>query len=299
MQRTATFLIAFCISSVAAPAVAQEAVPLDAFYQRTAEDLRSGLPIVVVANYGMWQHRPDEPEKNLNWGVYYGHATMMKRARKDGHIRKNYRYHDYRLVFQREQKVDPIRTLIFETEVKPNARWKEHGVTEPIRAYLVMHAWQDQQEAALAALSNIRQSSGEKVTLDNGVELHTGAAQAAGYFGHNFFYDYEGFSWDGFSAVQGAPTRPKGAFAVGCKTGRVPGFNDWIGENVHVLLFSRTLMASEGYSTLALMNGILSHYDGKELVQHADATYQYFQKLGDPDRRVGSPFVSHDYRLFD
>jgi len=296
-MRAYFLLVITAVSASAVPVAAQEPVPLDAFYQRTAEDLRGGKPVVVVANYGMWHHKADQPEKNLNWGVYYGHSTMMRRARKDGHIRKNYVHHDYRLVFERTQEVDPIRTLVFATEVRPNARWKALGVEEPIRAYLVMHAWQSQEDAAVDALRNIRKDAGEVLTMDDGPRLDTGAAQAAGYFGHNFFYDYENFAWGGFSEVDGMPARPKGAFAVGCKTARVPGFPDWIGPNVHVLLFSRTLMASEGYSTLALMDGILRQLNGRELVDHADATYQYFQKLGDPERRVGRPFVSHDYRL--
>jgi hypothetical protein len=272
---------------------------LASFYDRTAEDLRAGKPLVITAHYGMWHVRADQPERNLNWGVYYGHARMMKRAASDAHIRKNYRHTDWKLVFERQGREDPIRTLVFTVTVTPNETWRTLGVAEPFPVYLVMHAYADQEAAALAATSNLRQDEGEAITLDDGTRLDTGAAQATGYFGHNFFYDYADFEWDGFDEVKGAPGRPKGVFAVGCKTGRVPGFDAWYGENVNVLLYSRTLMASEGYSTLALADGLIRHLDGAALADHANDTYRYFQKLSKPDRRVGKPFVSHADGLFD
>lgn len=88
-------------------------------------------------------------------------------------------------------------------------------------------------------------------------------------------------------------------FAVGCKTGTVPGFSKLLTRNAVAVLFSRSLMATEGYSTLALANGLTRALDSKEMVGLADRTYRYFQKLAKPDRRVGSAFVSHGYRLFE
>lgn len=297
MRRTIPlfFLLVLCI---AAPALAQQKPrSLDDFYGRVAEDLRADKPLVIVAHYGMWHVRADEPERNLNWGVYYGHATMLKRARKDRHIARNFTYHDWRLVFERQQDEDPLRTLVFAQTIKPNAQWRAAGVEAPFKVYLVMVAHKNQEGAALAATRTFRQGRGELLTLDDGTQLDTGDAAAAGYFGHNFFYDYEDFRWSGLEDVSGAPAREVGIFAVGCKTARVPGFDAWMAENTTVLLFSRSLMASEGYSTLALADGILRHLDGRAFVDHADRTYQYFQKLGKPERRVGKPFVSESYRL--
>lgn len=292
-------MVAMVPASVAAQEDWRTERSLAPFYQRTAQDLRAGEPLVITAHYGMWHVRADQPERNLNWGVYYGHATMMKRASTDGHVAREYRHTSWTLVFDRSAEEDPIRTLVFKVTAKPNATWRAAGVDEPFTAYLVMHAYADQQDAALAATANIRQDEGETITLDDGVTIDTGAAQATGYFGHNFFYDYPDFEWDGFDGVSGTPARPKGVFAVGCKTGRVPGFDAWYGPNVNVLLYSRTLMASEGYSTLALADGLIRHMDGERLVDHANDTYRYFQTLGKPERRVGKPFVSQAKGLFE
>jgi hypothetical protein len=288
------FVVVFVLLCVPFVASAQG---LDPFYARVAEDLSAGKPLVIVAHYGMWQVRADNPERNLNWGVYYGHATMMRRASRDTHIAKNYVFHDWKLIFEREGTLDPLRTLVFSQTVKPNKYWRAAGVTQPFTVFLVMYAHKNQEGAALAATKLMRQSLGESLTLDDGATLDTSAAQATGYFGHNFFYDYEDFRWDGLSKVSGEPSRTVGIFSVGCNTARVPGFDAWYGPNTAVLLYSKSLMASEGYSTLALMDGVLRHLSNRELVELGDRTYKYFQKLGKPDRRVGSPFVAQDHKL--
>ena len=36
----------------------------------------------------------------------------------------------------------------------------------------------------------------------------------------------------------------------------------------------------------------------KEMVQFADRTYAYFQKLARPNRKVGRPFVSHNFLMY-
>lgn len=284
---------------VATPAGAGQPQTLDALHDRIAADLKAGQPLIIAAYYGLWFTRNDDPERNLNWGTYYGHMRMMRRVQRDRHVRKNYRYAKWREVLAESQGEDPLRTLVFAQTVRPNRRWRRAGVTEPFQVYLVMQAFQSREEAARRMARNLRQDAGRALTLADGTTLDVGAAQATGYFGHNLFYDHAGFRWDGFDRVVGTPERPKGVFAVACKTGRVPGFNDLIGENVRVLLYSRTLMAAEGYSTLSLAEGLIGRMTSKEFVRHANATYAYFQKLGKPERRVGRPFVSHGYKLFE
>ena len=192
---------------------------------------------------------------------------------------------------------DPLRTLVFHQRVRPNARWRKHGVTAPFDAYLVMEAYANREDAARAMTRNLRRAEGRELTLADGTRVDVGAAQAAGYVGHNLFYDYPGFRWDGLSSIAGTPERAKGLFAVGCNTGRVPGFPELVDENVYALLMSRSLMAAEGYSTLAVTDALLRHATSKEAVRLGNETYRYFQTLGKP-RRVGRPFVSHGHGLY-
>lgn len=287
---------------VAAPAAASDwrhPMPLDPLYARIAADLRAGKPLIFAHFYGMWFTHADDPDHNLNWGMRWGHATMLRKARADRqHIKRHYRYRDWRPVLAHRADADPMRTQVYRQTVRPNARWRAAGVTRPFSVYLVMQAWSSQADAAKAMTRVLRRAEGPALTLDDGSVIDVGQAQVTAYFGHNMFYDYEGFQWDGLDRITGAPARPVGVAAVGCKTGRVPGFDRLVDKNVNVLLYSRTLMASEGYSTLALTDGVLRHLDSRDLVRLANRTYAFFQKLGKPGRRVGKPFVGHDAGLY-
>lgn len=270
---------------------------LDGLYDRVAADLKAGRPLVVAGYYGLWFTHNDAPEKNLNWGTWFGNARMLKRARKDRHVRGQYRYPDWRLVHEAAAARDPLRTLVFHQRVRPNARWRKAGVAAPFDAYLVMEAYASREDAARAMTRNLRRDEGRVLTLTSGARLDVGAAQAAGYVGHNLFYDYPGFRWGGLSAIHGTPDRAKGLFAVGCNTGRVPGFPELVGENVYALLMSRSLMAAEGYSTLAVADALLRRATSREAARLGNDTYRYFQTLAKP-RRVGRPFVSHGHGLY-
>lgn len=273
-------------------------MPLDPLYARIAADLRDGKPLIFAHYYGMWSTRPDQPERNLNWGMRWGHATMLKKARRDRHVRTQYRYRDWRPVLRASADADPIRTHVYRQVVKPNARWRALGVDRPFEVFLVMQAFASQERAAQAMTTVLRQARDRVLTLDDGRALDVGAAQVTAYFGHNFFYDYKDFQWDGLDRIKGHPARPVGVAAIGCNTGRVPGFKRLIEKNVMVLLYSRSLMASEGYSTLALTDGVLRQLSSRSLVRLGDSTYRYFQQLGQPGRRVGRPFVGHDHLLY-
>lgn len=288
--RTALPLLALLLATPAAARAAPDG--LEPMYERIAADLKAGRPLIIAAYYGMWFTHDDDPDRNLNWGTYYGNARMMQRARTDPHVRKLYRFRGWRPVFEAESEADPLRTLVFHQRVRPNARWRARGVAAPFDAYLVMQAFQRREAAALRAARTLRQAQDRVLALPDGVHLDVGAAQVAGYVGHNLFYDYPDFDWDGFDGVGGAPDRPVGAFAIGCKTGRVPGFDALLGPGVHAVLFSKTLMAAEGYSTLALVDAVLGHLNARETVRLGNDTYRYFQKLGKPERRVGRPFVA-------
>ena len=104
--RAAPIALFSALVAIAAAPLASAAEPstrtLESLYARIGEDVRAGRPLIIHAYYGMWQARADEPDRNLNWGVYYGHKTMLERARRDSHIKKLYRYRDWRLVHEQE-----------------------------------------------------------------------------------------------------------------------------------------------------------------------------------------------------
>ena len=283
---------------------------LDPLYTRIAQDLQAGRPLIVSAYYGMWHVRAKKPERNLNWGGRYGHAVMMKKSKKNKHVKKLYRYVNWKLVYEAQStemsKQNTLRTLVFTQKIRVPKAWRKYftrsnnqkKIPRTMKVFLVMYAYESQEQAALDMVVNLRQNQDQIITFDDHTKIDVGQSQITGYFGHNFFYDYEQFEWDGFQQITGSVTQAKGVFAVGCKTARVPGFHTLITPNVHALLFSRTLMASEGYSTLALVDGILRAYSSEQLAKFANKTYKYFQKLERPHRKVGRPFVSHRYKMY-
>lgn len=271
---------------------------LDPLYARIGRDLTQGKPLIITGFYGMWFDFEDEPERNLNWGTYYGHARMLKRVHRDKHVKANYAYAKWRLVLESQSAESPLRTLVFHQGITPNRRWRAAGVEEPFDVFLVMLAYEGREEAGLALTRALRGQGAPVLELEDGTSLDLSESQTLAYFGHNFFYDYDDFAWGGLDSVLGESIEPTGVAAVGCKTGRVPGFPQLLGHNVMALLFSRSLMASEGYSTLALADGLLRQMTSRELVKHANDTYHYFHTISDPDKRVGRPFIGHDTGLF-
>ena len=277
----------------------QRPVSLDGLYLSISDDLSEGKPLIVAAYYGMWYTRQDNPERNLNWGMRDSHYTMLKKARRDKNIRKMYRHRDWREVYFDKREGDPMRTAVFKQVVKPNGRWRELGVEEPIIIYLVMFAYQERQHAGLAMGRNLFSSEAPLIQLDDGSFLDVAATQVVGYMGHNFFYDFDDFSFPELTDLARPLARPKGLFAIGCKTGEVPGFTRLIRTNVHVVLFTHDFMAVEGHATLALADGLVRMMPGKRIARLANRAYAHFQKLYKPDSRPGTHYWSHDFGLFD
>jgi len=273
---------------------------LDPFYARVAEDLRAGRPLVVAAFCGLWFVHEDDPERNLNWGTREAHWRLLERAtRGRAPLGKRFRLTRWIRVYSASAAADPVRVAVYRAEATPDRRWRALGVERPFPVYLALLAYAEREQAGVAAVRALRLEEGPKLALEDGVTLDLGRdAQAVGYLGHNFFYDYPDFAYDGLAAVRGTPPRPKGFFAIACNTGLVPGFPQVVGPNVHVLLMTRSFMAVPGWPTLALVDGLSRAFASRELVDHADEAYRFYHHLYDPDERVGRPFVSHDHRLY-
>ena len=285
-------------------AVARRPGPIEPLYTSIAADLQAGKPLLVAGYFGLSDPHLDDPEKNPCWGTYYGNARFMKRASGDVHAKKLFEFPGWTLLLEEENPADPVRTLVFHQRISPSKAWKAAGVEEPFDAYLVMQAFESRELAATHMAQALRASRGATVALaglegSEPVRLNLGEAQVVGYIGHNFFFDYEDFYWDGFEPIKERPSRPKGLFVISCMSGRVPGFLTLLGHNVHVLLLSRYFISAEGYSLLSVVDGVLQRANSRQLVDLADHTYQYFHTLHHPEKKIYWPFLGQDFRLYE
>lgn len=272
---------------------------MDGLYERIAEDLKAGKPLIVTSYVGMWYKRDGDPERNLNWGSRDGHYTMLKRARKHGHTRESYRHHKWEQVLFEKHEEDPLRIAVFHHNVTPRKAWQELGVTEPFDMYLVMFAYQIREQAGLDMGRNLFAGKAQTLTLDDGTDLDLSQSQVMGYMGHNFFYDFEDFEYEPLTSLRKPLERATGLFAIGCKTGEVPGFLNLLDKNVHVVLFTHDFMAVEGHATLSLLEGLARKFSGKQIARLANRTYRSFRRLYDPESTPGRHYWSHDWGLFD
>jgi len=268
---------------------------MDGLYVRIAEDLAEGKPLIVTSYYGMWFTRQGNPERNLNWGTRDGHYTMLSNAGRSRQIKKAYRHSAWSKVHYEKAGDNPIRVAVFKQLVRPERKWKELGVEKPFAAYLIMLAYDEHEHAGLDMARNLFDGSGIVVELEDGTALDTAESQVVGYMGHNFFYHHEDYYFPDIQSLRKAIPRPRGIFAIGCKTGELPGFKDLPDKNVHVVLLTHDFMAVEGHATLSIMDGLAGMLSGKEIARLADRTYRSFRKLHDPDATPGRHYWSHEH----
>jgi hypothetical protein len=275
---------------------AREPQEIDALYTRIAEDLRAGRPLLIVSYVGLISEFNDQPERNASWGSYYGNATYFKRSHRDKHTPKLFTHPRWTQRYETEADQDPVRSLVFHHRSSPNEAWKAYGVQDDFDIYLVLLAYRESERAGLELAANLRLDDAPVLSLDDGTALDLSQAQAMGYEGHNYFYDW-GFDWDGFETAPGRVLRPKGLFSISCRTAREPGWFELVRHNVSVLLFAADFVSAEGYTMLAVVDGLATHASSAEVAGLANDAYAYYHSLNHPEWKRHNPWVSQNSRL--
>lgn len=266
---------------------------LDGLYERIAEDLVAGKPLVVATYCGQWD-ATKAPEDDIHWGTRFGPWRMFSRALYDEDVQKQFTHWSWEEVHWEEKSRDPVRTAVFRLEVEPNDHWNALGVGRTFEVYHVMLLFQDRHAAAVEAAGVLRDEETRTVLLTDGGSLEMANAQIVGYNGHNFYYDGP---FEGLHQLHATPVRAKGGFVIGCKTAE--HFHEsMVDTNIHGTLFTTSFMAPEGYNLLALIDGIVQAKDGRTICEACNDAYRHFQVLGG-QTRPGPLFVNQAYRLFD
>lgn len=266
---------------------------LGGLYQVLAKDIKEGKSIVFTTYLGLWSDG-EPPEKNLYWGKKEGHFSMFERAKKDPHIIKNFKNHNWERVYYKKSENDPLRTVVYNMKVEPNNFWKNLGVKDRFDILQVYLVYDDIRKAGRDMTLHLKQDKAKTIKI-NEKEINLGKdSRIIGYTGHNFYYDGD---FPELHQINGVPKDTKAVYSIGCKTASFFNYV-WIDKNIYGLLFTTSLMAPEGYNLLSLINSIAQGHDGKEILTHADESYRYFQVLGG-QRKPGKLFVNHSHGLFD
>ena len=267
------------------------------FYDQMAEKIIAREPLIFAVYAGLWNDGKP-PESNYHWGSKYGIYSMFDRAGNDPHIRQNYTHHQWTKIKFQKQANDPVRLAVFENEIQPNDFWKAKGVYSPFKIYVAFMAYTDLQDAGSDLVQNLEKSQAPIFTLDNGIKLDLGGAVAAGYNGHNYYYDISRRmrSLGMVPKVKKMPAETKGVFVICCHS-KNEYRQDFVDENLYALAFTTSRMAPEGYNLLALFDGIAQGLDGGQLKDKMDKGYRLFQVMGGQST-PGPLFVNHEVGLF-
>lgn len=266
---------------------------LDGLYKSLAKDIKKGKPIIFTTYLGLWVDG-ESPEKNLYWGKKEGHFRMFERAKKDSHIIKNFKNHNWNRIYYEENKKDPLRTVVYNIKVKPNNFWKKHKIKNNFNIQHVYLVYEDIRKAGIDMTLHLKQDKAKTIKI-NKKEINLGKeSRIVGYNGHNFYYDGD---FPELHQIKGIPENIKAVYSIGCNTAHF--FKDvLIDKNIYGLLFTTSFMAPEGYNLLGLIDGVAQGKSGKEIAENCNRTYRYFQVLGG-QKKPGNLFVNHSYKLFD
>jgi len=282
---------------------------IEPLYDEIVNDFKEGKPLVIAtavaldSTHGRWINGEyvayaNPLEKNLYWGGFsFGHKEMWNKRQ------------NWEKVFEQKYEKSPVEILVYHKRFLPNERWRNKGVEDSVDVYFVPMAyrWSGMNTAVTDILAYLKEdpfamandtsrndSNGRhpfQLSLDNGVELDLREALIWAYCGHN---PAMGFVIPDSlkSKIVGIPEKNKGVAIIGCETENTLS-NLFVSYNIYGLAFTYNRkdglegVAPEGYTTIALVDGILNMDNGLELKQRMDRTYAKWQN------RIGEQFFSN------
>ena len=280
------------LERITAPEQWRKPKELDGLYLKLAQDIKENKPIIFTTYLGLWSEGKS-PEDNLYWGKLYGHHEMFNRAKRDFHIRKNFKNHNWEKVHSEESKEDPLRTVVYDLRVKPNNFWKSLGIKNDFKIKQIYLVYEDIRKAGMDLTLHLKQDQAKIIETSSGKIDLGNESRIMGYNGHNYYYDGD---FPGPHNVEKTSEKTKAIYCLSCKSRDFFG-DVWTGENIYGLLFTTSFMAPEGYNLLSLIDSIAQGQSGKKIINQSNEIYKYFQQLGG-QKTPGNLFVNHSKGLF-
>lgn len=268
-------------------------VPLGPLYQRMANDIQLGKPLVATVHVALCDNRViwcghggmgdgDHPHRNLYWGAAAGLRAWFDRAK--GWRRIHVDAGDGALVLER---------VVYRRRVQASTAWRRLGVRRSFDLLLVGLAYRGtrideamtdfikQVAGPVKKLAVIRLSDGRTVE-------YGGKGHLMGYAGHNRLMELTLLGDWHWPRLQ--RTQPMGFFVLACLS--APYFKNHLCDaNTRGLLLTRSLMYPGAFTVDGLLRGIAAGEDQQRVYLRGVERYATAQRR--PQRVIRAAFT-HD-----
>jgi len=200
-----------------------EAAPdrwLEGLYDRVADDVRRGRPLVVQVHVALCDNSiircggrglgdGDRLATNLYWATRGGLRGWFGRPGSGWRLAS----------VARDPAPEVLERVVYHRRQTPTVTWQRRGVRAPFDVLLVAQAWRGSaiDRAVEAYAADLATPSARPTTLPDGTVVDAGgAAHVVAYVGHNRWMDRPDFRWDALAHAPPGP--PKGTVAIACHT---------------------------------------------------------------------------------
>ncbi|NQU17631.1 MAG: hypothetical protein HQ564_06140 [Candidatus Saganbacteria bacterium] len=257
---------------------------MDSLYNAIAKDLKSGKPLTASVSIPIWMNDKKNPAKNIYWGKGGGIYRLLRNRKLKNPQPAAKKYYRNPWKFVSEKKTldqEPQWRAVFKRSVS-NYFWRQKGVTTPFDMYLVIRAY-----SAKNILGAYRAFSKDLFTQNKN--------RIVGFSGH---LEPEGtIIMDSF-AQKSSSYPKKGAFVISCLSAQIFSRSVMQRKNTSGLVFSRTLLAAEGYNIIAVLDSITRGESSSQLLNRVYQTYWTYQPphTGRGTRHLVNQSSKHFYR---
>jgi len=268
-------------SSFTQPEKNKHSKSISALYQRMANDLKKGLPLVMTVHVALCDNKSqgivpvpaklgngEDSANNLYWGAMYGFQGEFRRSS------------DWKKVYSRKLNTDLLEVTVFSKTVKPELFWKKLGVQKSFSIYLIGKAYRGKKirTAVVDFIRTTFQDKGDKLKISDAVTLNGGGqSHILGFIGHNYLMDIPAKDYP-FAKTKRNQSLHKGIFILACKS-HTYFAGPMLNFRTHNLATTKTLMAPECYTLRYLTDALLQGANHNTLQQACAKAYSKYQKI--------------------
>ena len=270
------FIILLISTFLPYSAFAQADQGMDVLYRRAVQDTLQGKPLVIHITVALCDNRVifcgnerlgngDNLSTNLYWGAMFGYYQMFMKSK------------EWEKVYESTINDTILRRVVFRRTVAPNKFWKDQGIKNNFEVYVVLDAYRgmDIKKAVEDYFRYLYTDESLAITFGEKQIIAGGQSHIIGYAGHDYLMGVD--EWP-FSEIERKGNLTRGTFVLACLSEHY--FKERIaGDNTHILLLTRSLMAPEAYTALALIEAFLKGENYQGILDASARAYAQYQKI--------------------